>query len=79
MLRATNDVGPVPPGASGGPLKNSPSNRERALNVNHDAQALLKALRSKNGSKAPEAKIADFIKSVETLTKDLLLTPLQTD
>jgi hypothetical protein len=64
-------------------LKNLPSNRERVLNANHDAQALLKALRSKqNGAKAPEsqyAKIADFLKGMEALTKDLLLTPLQTD
>jgi hypothetical protein len=55
MLRASKGVGPVPPGAPGGPLKNLPSNRERVLNANHDAQALLKALRSKqNGAKAPE-------------------------
>ncbi|GFF59016.1 hypothetical protein IFM51744_09765 [Aspergillus udagawae] len=42
MLRASKGVRPVPPGASGGPLKNLPTNRERVLNINHGAQALLK-------------------------------------
>jgi hypothetical protein len=64
-------------------LKNPPSNSERVLNANHETQALLKALRSnQNGAKAPEsqyAKIADFLKGVEALTKDLPLMPLQTD
>jgi hypothetical protein len=44
MMRAPKGVGPVPLGASGGPLKNLPSNRERVLNVNHGAHDLLKEL-----------------------------------
>ena len=75
-MRVSKGVRPVPLAAPGGP-KNLPSNRERELNANHDTQALLKVLPSKqNGVKAPEtwySKIADFHKSIEALTKDLLL------
>ncbi|OKP12115.1 hypothetical protein PENSUB_2275 [Penicillium subrubescens] len=75
MLRASRGVGPAP-GASGGPLKNLPSNRERVLNVNHGARDLLKELgRSQNTARlAP--KVVSFLRQVEDLTKDLLSTPL---
>ena len=72
MLRASKGVGPVPPGASGSPLKNMPSNRERVLNVNHGAHALLKEVsRSQKGPRAPIAastKIVEFLRQVEDLT-----------
>lgn len=79
MLRASKGVGPVPPGAPGGPLKNLPSNRERVLNVNHATYDLLKELKSgQKGARPPAAtpKIVDFLTQVEELTKDLLSTPL---
>ena len=76
MLRASKGVGPVPSGASGGPLKNMPSNRERVLNANHTTHDLLKELgRSQNAVRlAP--KVVNFLRQVEDLTKDLLSTPL---
>jgi ABC-type enterochelin transport system substrate-binding protein len=56
-------------------LKNLPSIRERVLNVNHGAHDLLKELgRSQNAKPAP--KVVNFLRQVEELTKDLLLTPL---
>ncbi|KAJ5369360.1 uncharacterized protein N7496_009120 [Penicillium cataractarum] len=76
MLRASKGVGPVPSGASGGPLKNSPTNRERVLNANHTAHDLLKELgRGQNAAK-PAPKVVNFLRQVEDLTKDLLSTPL---
>lgn len=75
MLHASKGVGPVPSGASGRPLKNLPSNRERVLNVNHGAHDLLKELgRSQNTRPTP--KDVNFLRQVENLTKDLLSTPL---
>src|SRR5437660_1164721 len=75
MLRASKGVGPVPPGASGGSLKNPPTNRERVLNANHTAHDLLKELgRSQNAK--PPPKVVSFLRQVEDLTKDLLSTPL---
>ena len=75
MLRASKGVGLVPPGASGGPLKNMPSNRERVLNANHTAHDLLKELgRSQNAK--PPPKVVSFLRQVEDLAKDLLSTPL---
>ncbi|CEJ62943.1 hypothetical protein PMG11_11428 [Penicillium brasilianum] len=77
MLRASKGVGPVPPGAPGGPLKNLPSNRERVLNVNHTAYDLLKELSSgQKGARPAPPKVVSFLKQVEELTKDLLSTPL---
>ena len=76
MLRALKGAGPVPSGASGGPLKNLPSNRERVLNANHTAHDLLKELgRGQNAAK-PAPKVVNFLRQVEDLTKDLLSTPL---
>ncbi|OKP12423.1 hypothetical protein PENSUB_2159, partial [Penicillium subrubescens] len=76
MLRASKGVGPVPPGASGGPLKNLPSNRERVLNANHAAHDLLKELGRGQNATRPAAKVVNFLRQVEDLTKDLLSTPL---
>jgi hypothetical protein len=79
MLRAPKGVRPVPSGAPGGPLKNLPSNRERVLNINHSAHALLKEVSSgQKGPRAPAAstKVVEFLRQVEDLTKDLLSTPL---
>ncbi|KAJ5358308.1 uncharacterized protein N7496_010721 [Penicillium cataractarum] len=75
MLRASKGVGPVPSGASGGPLKNSPTNRERVLNANHAAHDLLKELGRGQNAK-PTPKVVNFLRQVEDLTKDLLSTPL---
>jgi hypothetical protein len=75
MLRASKGVRPVPLGASGGLLKNLPSNRERVLNVNHSAHDLLKEL-GKGQSTRPIPKVVNFLRQVEDLTKDLLSTPL---
>jgi hypothetical protein len=79
MLRASKGVRPVPPGAPGGLLKNLPSNRERVLNANHTAYDLLKELSSgQKGARPPivSPKIVNFLRQIEELTKDLLLTPL---
>ncbi|OKO90668.1 hypothetical protein PENSUB_13385 [Penicillium subrubescens] len=75
MLRASKGVGPAP-GASGGPLKNLPSNRERVLNANHAAHDLLKELRRGQNATRPAPKVVSFLRQVEDLTKDLLSTPL---
>ncbi|OKP14957.1 hypothetical protein PENSUB_4302, partial [Penicillium subrubescens] len=76
MLRASKGVGPVPPGASGGPLKNLPSNRERVLNANHAAHDLLKEIGRGQNATRPAPKVVNFLRQVEDLTKDLLSTPL---
>ncbi|OKP12961.1 hypothetical protein PENSUB_1343 [Penicillium subrubescens] len=76
MLRASKGVGPVPPGASGGLLKNLPSNRERVLSANHTAHDLLKELGRGQNAARPAPKVVNFLRQVEDLTKDLLSTPL---
>ncbi|OKP13240.1 hypothetical protein PENSUB_1076, partial [Penicillium subrubescens] len=76
MLRASKGVGPVPLGASGGPLKNLLSNRERVLNANHAAHDLLKELGRGQNATRPAPKVVNFLRQVEDLTKDLLSTPL---
>ena len=62
MLRASKGVGPVPPGAPGGLLKNLPSNRERVLNANHTAHDLLKELGRGQNTERPAPKVVNFLR-----------------
>jgi hypothetical protein len=57
-------------------LKKLPSNRERVLNANHTAHDLLKELGRGQNTARPALKVVSFLRQVEDLTKDLLLTPL---
>ncbi|KAJ5907778.1 hypothetical protein N7495_000460 [Penicillium taxi] len=72
MVRVSKGVGVVPAAAANLHLTR-PTNRERVRNTNQEAHALLKDISSGQNF---NPKVTSFLKSVEELTKDLLLTPM---